>query len=133
MTTHHLALDGLVAVVTGAAGGIGAASARHLSEAGASVVMVDIDADRLAVAAAQLPGPSATVVGDVADESLADRYVEVAVERFGRLDLHHLNAGIGGSFAPLPDLSLDDFDRVLDINLRGMFVGVRAAFRQYAA
>ena len=56
-----------------------------------------------------------------------------AVERFGRIDLYHLNAGIGGSRSPFPDIEIDDFDRVMDVNVRGVFLGLRAAFRQFEA
>ena len=52
---------------------------------------------------------------------------------FGRVDLHHLNAGIVGTFAPLPDITLADFRKVVDVNLGGAFLGVRAAFRQFEA
>ncbi|HEY7102611.1 MAG TPA: SDR family oxidoreductase [Mycobacteriales bacterium] len=55
------------------------------------------------------------------------------LDEFGRIDHHHLNAGIVGSFAPLPELAVEDFDRVLAVNLRGVLLGLRAAFRQYAA
>jgi NAD(P)-dependent dehydrogenase (short-subunit alcohol dehydrogenase family) len=53
------------------------------------------------------------------------------VNAFGRIDHHHLNAGIFGTFAPLPELAVEDFQRVMDVNVRGQFLGVRAAFRQY--
>ena len=55
------------------------------------------------------------------------------LETFGKIDLYHLNAGIFGSFAPLPDLSVEEFDDVMRVNLRGQFLGLRAAFRQYRA
>jgi NAD(P)-dependent dehydrogenase (short-subunit alcohol dehydrogenase family) len=58
--------------------------------------------------------------------------MHAAVERFGRVDLHHLNAGIVGTFAPIPEVSLADFDAVLNVNMRGVFLGLRAAFRRYA-
>ena len=61
-----------------------------------------------------------------------ERGVDGAAERFGRVDLHHLNAGIPGSPAPFEELTLEDFDRVLAVNLRGVFLGLRAAFRQFA-
>jgi NAD(P)-dependent dehydrogenase (short-subunit alcohol dehydrogenase family) len=125
--------DGKVAVVTGAAGGIGAATARRLSADGASVVVVDIDADGARAVADGLPGPALAVPGDVSREEDVDRYVRRAVEEFGRVDLHHLNAGITGPFVELPELSVEDFDHVVGVNLRGPFLGVRAAFRQYAA
>jgi NAD(P)-dependent dehydrogenase (short-subunit alcohol dehydrogenase family) len=55
------------------------------------------------------------------------------VERFGRVDLHHLNAGIAGSRAPLPELTAAEFDEVVGVNLRGVFLGLRAAFRTFRA
>ncbi len=57
--------------------------------------------------------------------------MDAAVAEFGRIDAHHLNAGIFGSFAELPDLPADEFDRVLAVNVRGQFLGLRAAFRRY--
>jgi NAD(P)-dependent dehydrogenase (short-subunit alcohol dehydrogenase family) len=71
------------------------------------------------------------VPADVAEEPDVDRYMARAVEEYGRVDLHHVNAGISGSAAALPDLAAADFDRVIAVNLRGAFLGVRAAFRQY--
>lgn len=125
-------LSGKVAVVTGAAGGIGAATARRLSAEGAGVVVVDVDADRARSVAASLPGEATHVGADVSRESDVDAYMRAAVERFGRVDLYHLNAGIAGSLAPLPSLDADEFDRVMAVNVRGVFLGVRAAFRQFA-
>ncbi len=121
-----------VALVTGAGSGIGAATARLLSEGGARVVLVDRDTAGAEAVAASLPGETLVIAADVADEDDVDAAVAAAVERFGRVDLHHLNAGIPGSLAPFEELTLDDFDAVIDVNLRGVFLGMRAAFRQYA-
>ena len=121
-----------VAVVTGGAGGLGAASARRLSAEGARVVVVDTDETRARAVAESLPGPSAWVVADVSDETGVAHYLDAAVSRFGRVDLHHLNAGIAGSLTALPDLTVEEFDRVLAVNVRGVFLGVRSAFRQFA-
>ncbi|GAA3934620.1 SDR family NAD(P)-dependent oxidoreductase [Actinoplanes auranticolor] len=126
-------LTGRVAVVTGAAGGIGAATARRLAEEGAHVVAVDLDEDRARAVAGTLPTESIGVRADVSAEDGVAGYLAAAVERFGRVDLHHLNAGIPGSFATLPELTVAEFDRVMAVNVRGVFLGVRAAFRQYAA
>ncbi len=130
-----MALEGLagsVAVVTGAASGIGAASARRLAAEGASVVVVDRRGDAAEEVAASLPSPALAVAADVSREQDVDRYLEAAVRRFGRVDLHHLNAGIAGAFAPFPELTAAEFDEVIAVNLRGVFLGLRAAFRQYA-
>ena len=126
-------LAGRVAIVTGGAGGIGGATAQRLSAEGASVAVVDLDGERAAEVAASLPGDAIAVAADVAVEADVERYAEATVERFGRIDLHHLNAGIPGTLAPLPDVASEDFDRVLAVNVRGMFLGLRAAFRRFAA
>jgi len=121
-----------VAIVTGGASGIGAATARRLSAEGAAVLVADRDGDRAAAVAASLDGPALGLAVDVASEAEVEALIERAVERFGRVDLHHLNAGIPGSAAPFEELTLEDLDRVLDVNLRGVFLGLRAAFRQFA-
>jgi NAD(P)-dependent dehydrogenase (short-subunit alcohol dehydrogenase family) len=126
-------LTGKVAVVTGAAGGIGAATARRLADEGAHVVAVDTNEDRVRAVVTSLSTEGAWVRADVSAEEGVAAYVDAAVDRFGRIDLHHLNAGIPGSFATLPELTVAEFDRVMAVNVRGVFLGVRAAFRQYAA
>ena len=125
-------IDGRVALVTGGASGIGAATVRRLSADGASVVIVDRDEEAATALALSLEGPALAIGADVSAEADVDAMIESAVERFGRVDLHHLNAGIPGSPKPFEELTLEDFDRVLDVNLRGVFLGLRAAFRQYA-
>jgi NAD(P)-dependent dehydrogenase (short-subunit alcohol dehydrogenase family) len=122
-----------VAVVTGGAGGIGLAVTRRLARAGTSVVAADADAVAIEALAAGL-GPSVLAVhADVSTEAGVEAYMQAAVERFGRVDGYHLNAGIAGEPAFLPDASVDEFDRVMAVNVRGAFLGLRAAFRQYAA
>lgn len=122
--------EGLVAVVTGAAGGLGAASAQRLANEGAQVVAVDRD-ERILEAAKQLPGEAIGVVADITDSSAVDAYMAAGIERFGRIDRFHLNAGIFGSFSSLPDLSVEDFEQVMRVNVTGQFLGLRAAFRHY--
>lgn len=123
---------GKVALVTGAGSGLGRASARRLSAEGAAVVLIDIDGDAVDAVAAELRGDVLVVVADVSDEAAVDGAVARAVDSFGRIDLHHLNAGIFGAFVPLPDLSVEEFERVMAVNVRGQFLGLRAAFRQFS-
>lgn len=125
--------DGKVAIVTGAGRGLGRASAQRLAEEGASVVAVDLDGDAVEAVAANLPTASAGVRADISSESDVDAYMAAAVERFGTIDHYHLNAGIFGVFDALPDLRIEDFDAVMATNVRGQFLGLRAAFRQFRA
>jgi len=125
--------EGKVALVTGAASGLGRASAERLSAEGAAVVLVDVDGDRAAEVASGLGGETFVTVADVSDERAYEEAFAAGVARFGRIDLHHLNAGIFGSFVPLPELTVEEFERVLAVNVRGQFLGMRAAFRQYEA
>ncbi|MGP3534343.1 SDR family NAD(P)-dependent oxidoreductase [Microbacterium sp. RD1] len=122
---------GRVALVTGAAGGLGRASAERLSAEGAAVALLDIDGDRAAEVARELPGEAFAASVDVSDEAAYAAAVDAVVDRFGRIDHHHLNAGIFGAFVALPDLTVAEFERVLAVNVRGQFLGLRAAFRQY--
>jgi NAD(P)-dependent dehydrogenase (short-subunit alcohol dehydrogenase family) len=117
-----------VAVVTGAAAGFGRAVATRLAAEGARLVLVDHAADALAEAAAAI-GDALPVVADVSQEADVDGYVRAAVEAHGRIDLFFNNAGIEGRMAPMTELSVDDFDRVLAVNTRGVFLGLRAVLR----
>jgi len=122
---------GRVALVTGAASGLGRASAERLADDGAHVIAVDLNGDAVEALAATLPTESIGVRADISEEKDVDAYVAAGLEKFGCIDLHHLNAGIFGSFAELPDLDVDDFERVMAVNVRGQFLGLRAAFRLY--
>lgn len=122
-----------VAVVTGAAGGLGRASAELLAARGARVVVVDIDGAAAEEVAGSLPTDAIGVGADISDEAAVEEYMRQAIEAFGRVDMHHLNAGIFGRFAALPDVEVDDFDRVMDVNVRGQFLGIRAAFKHFRA
>jgi NAD(P)-dependent dehydrogenase (short-subunit alcohol dehydrogenase family) len=117
--------------VTGAASGIGAASAARLAEEGARLVLIDTNRGGLERVAASLGADALAVPADVSREEDVDGYVGAALERFGRIDLHHLNAGISGTLARLPEVSVAEFDEVIGVNLRGAFLGLRAAFRQF--
>jgi NAD(P)-dependent dehydrogenase (short-subunit alcohol dehydrogenase family) len=125
-------LAGKVAVVTGGGSGIGAATAARLAAEGAMVVVVDREAARAEKVVSSVAGGGLAVEADVSSEEGVDAYMAAAVERFGRVDLYHLNAGIAGTLAPIPEIAADDFDEVLTVNVRGVFLGLRAAFRRFA-
>jgi NAD(P)-dependent dehydrogenase (short-subunit alcohol dehydrogenase family) len=120
--------EGQVAVVTGAAAGFGLAVATRLAAEGARLVLVDWAKDPLHEAEAAIPGSTA-VEADVSKEADVDTYVGQAVEQHGRIDLFFNNAGIEGRMAPMTELSVDDFDRVMAVNARGVFLGLRAVLR----
>lgn len=126
-------LEGKVAVVTGGAGGIGSATARRLSAEGCRVVVVDLDGEAAREVAAELPGESASVQADVATDEGVAEYLDVATRTFGKIDFHHLNAGIPGAPGGFPELDPADFDRVMAVNVRGIFLGLRGAFRLFRA
>jgi NAD(P)-dependent dehydrogenase (short-subunit alcohol dehydrogenase family) len=90
--------------------------------------MVDRAAEALRERAGALPG-ALPVVADTSREADVDSYVEQAVERHGRVDLFFNNAGIEGRWAPMTELSVDDFDSVMAVNARGVFLGLRAVLR----
>jgi len=128
----YAGIAGRVAVVTGATGGIGSAVAERLSKAGAKLALVDLDADRARAAAEALPGEAIGVGADVATEAGVDAYMNAAIDAFGRVDLHHLNAGIAGRPGlQITEASVDEWDAVMAVNLRGPFLGTRAAFRHF--
>jgi NAD(P)-dependent dehydrogenase (short-subunit alcohol dehydrogenase family) len=120
---------GQVAVVTGAAGGFGRAVATRLAAAGARLVLVDNATEALHEAAREIGGGALPVVADVSQEADVDGYVQAAVDGHGRIDMFFNNAGIEGRMAPMTELSADDFDRVLAVNTRGVFLGLRAVLK----
>ncbi len=122
-------LDGKTAIVTGAAQGIGYAIARRFSAEGARVAIVDVDLDGAQRAADEIGGSAIAVGADVARADEVDRAFAEVVDRFGGVDILVNNAGIVGSDRPVRDLDEADWNRVLDINLKGTFLCSRAAVR----
>jgi len=119
-------LDGKVALVTGAASGLGAAVARELAANGASVLLTDVAEEPLGEVAATLDGAVATAPLDVADEAQWGAAVAAAQERFGALHLLVNNAGII-TLAPSLEMPTQDFVDVFRVNQLGPFLGMRAA------
>jgi meso-butanediol dehydrogenase / (S,S)-butanediol dehydrogenase / diacetyl reductase len=121
---------GKVAFITGGASGIGLAAALSLSEAGASIVCLDMDADGLDALHEQVEskgGRCKTVCGNVVNLSSIDEGIEQAVASFGGLDLLVNNAGIAGPLKKFNTVEVDEFDRMVAINLRSAWYGMKSA------
>ncbi|MFI0742200.1 SDR family NAD(P)-dependent oxidoreductase [Streptomyces sp. NPDC021100] len=118
--------DDKVALVTGGARGMGLAVARRLLSEGAQVIITGRDGARLDAAVGELGGPERVqaVRGDVSRVGDADALAEAIRERYGRLDVVFANAGVA-SFAALPEVSEEEFDRVVGINLKGVYFTVQ--------
>ncbi|MBL8664647.1 MAG: SDR family oxidoreductase [Candidatus Odyssella sp.] len=119
------ALAGKTAIVTGAAGGIGAAAARALAAAGARVVLLDRDAERVAAAAAAIAGARA-YPADIADKAAVERVFAAAARDLGGIDILVNNAGIESVWT-IERMPEADWDRVLDVNLKGAMLCTQAA------
>lgn len=119
-------LQGKVAIITGGAGGIGEATAARFVSEGAKVLLVDIDAGALNQVAGRLDaGSVATCVADVSSAEDVQRYVAEAIDRFGRLDTIFSNAGTEGAIAPITDYPLEAFDKVMAVNVRGVWLSLQ--------
>jgi NAD(P)-dependent dehydrogenase (short-subunit alcohol dehydrogenase family) len=120
-------LEGKAALITGAAGEIGTATVRLMAARGARIVAVDRDSLALArVAEALGPGVvTATIVADVTREADVVRYVAEACAAMGRIDVFFNNAGIEGPVHPIAEFPLEAFERVLAVNVVGVFLGLK--------
>ena len=119
--------EGRVAIVTGAARGMGEAVSRRLVAEGAKVCLVDRDADLVRGVAKQLGDAAFAVPADVTDPAAIEGFVAAAVDRWGRLDMLHNNAGVTGRSGPALTSTLDDLDLVFAVNFRAAFVAIKAA------
>lgn len=119
-------LNDRVAVVTGGARGIGLGCCERLSAAGASVVIADIDVDEAIRSAESLPGPAMAVAHDVSDSASAVRLADAVKEAYGRTDILVNNAGVGPRPGPVQHITDEEYDRVMDVNCRGLFYTTRA-------
>jgi len=119
-------LDGKTCIVTGGAGNLGCAAARLFLDHGASVLLVDRDAEALTRVASDLPSDRvATIRADVADAGQTRAYVDAAVERFGRIDVLFSNAGNFGVVAPIAAYPDETFDSVMAVHVRGAYLAAK--------
>ena len=129
-------LQGLVSVITGAGSGIGRASALAFAEEGACVLVADLNAATAEETAQEITraGGSADHLSvNVTDRSQTERMIQRAVDRFGKLDVLFNNAGVPQSFIPLEESSDELFQKIVDVNIRGVFNGCRAAIPRMKA
>jgi NAD(P)-dependent dehydrogenase (short-subunit alcohol dehydrogenase family) len=123
----RIRLDGRVAVVTGAAGVIGIATMQLLAARGARIVAVDRLQSDLQAAISDLPASaqSFAVAADVTRENEVAGYVGAAIDKFGTIDIFFNNAGVEGDVAPITKYSLEAFRKVIDVNIVGVFLGLK--------
>jgi NAD(P)-dependent dehydrogenase (short-subunit alcohol dehydrogenase family) len=118
-------LEGKVAIITGAAGGMGSAAARLFTREGAKVLLVDREEEGLMKLAKLLPAEqSAYFVADVTDEEATKAFVAAALKRLGGLDIALLNAGIEGDIGKIDEVPVSTFDRVMAVNVRSVWLGL---------
>jgi NAD(P)-dependent dehydrogenase (short-subunit alcohol dehydrogenase family) len=122
-------LDGKRAVITGAASGIGEATARLFAAEGASVLLADVDDRRGTRLASEIGERAVFVQSDVSSELDIDLAVASCVQEFGGLDVMFNNAGVPGSAGGIEEIDVATWDHTLGVHLRGVFLGIRAAAR----
>jgi NAD(P)-dependent dehydrogenase (short-subunit alcohol dehydrogenase family) len=119
-------LDEKVSVITGGAGVIGTAAGKLFAEEGSRVLLVDLDEDTLKSAVETIgSGNVSYAVADVSDPEQVQGYVRTAVDRYGGIDVFLNNAGIEGAVMPIVDYPVDMFDRVMAVNIRGVWLGLK--------
>ncbi|MCZ6707146.1 MAG: SDR family NAD(P)-dependent oxidoreductase, partial [Chloroflexi bacterium] len=123
-------LDGKVAVITGAASGIGEGTARRFAEEGAQLVIADVQEEQLGEVARSINEDAGAevclpVATDVRNSEDVQGMLNAAVERFGGVDIVYNNAGIGRNEGNVRDCPEELFDRIIDINLKGVWLGIK--------
>lgn len=121
-------LDGKVAVITGAASGIGRATALLFAKEGAKLILADVDEEKGQQVAEEINrsgGTAKFLRTDVSNPEDVQRMIGAAVDSYGQLNVLYNNAGIEGDQAPTADCTLENFDRVIAVNLKGVFLGMK--------
>ena len=129
MSTTGTNIAGKVVVITGASSGLGEATARHLAERGATVVLGARRAERLQALVDEITrtgGTASFVATDVTNPAQVQALVDTAVEKYGRIDVILNNAGVM-PHSPLERRKIDDWNRTIDINIKGVLYGIAAA------
>jgi NAD(P)-dependent dehydrogenase (short-subunit alcohol dehydrogenase family) len=121
-------VEGKVALITGAAGEIGAAIARQMAEGGARVALADRNAEGVRAIASQIGGGATWHECDVSDEHSMEQTVAAAEGAHGRIDIGALNAGIVVPRMPLVEFDVETYDRIMAVNARGVFLGLKHIF-----
>lgn len=118
-----------VAAVTGAGSGMGEAIARRFAQEGADVAVVDIDADAAEQTGDAIhslgAGDAISIPADVSNPNEVQQFIDETIEEFGGLDILHNNAGIPQVSTPVADVAIEDWDRILDVNLKSAFLGAK--------
>ncbi len=117
-------MTGKVILITGAAGGIGSVTARHLAARGARLALLDLQTESAAALAEAIEGAVVCEGGDISDPAVTKAAVSQAMQHFGRIDGAFLNAGMEGRVAAFEEQDIAHFDRVMAVNVRSVFIGL---------
>jgi NAD(P)-dependent dehydrogenase (short-subunit alcohol dehydrogenase family) len=121
-------LQAKTAIITGASGTIGSATAKVFAQQGANVLLVARDADKLSAVVKQIDSAQVSyVAADIATAEGNQRVVDTAMERYGAIDIFYALAGVNGPIKPLTEITEAEWDEVQTINIRGMWLGLKAA------
>jgi NAD(P)-dependent dehydrogenase (short-subunit alcohol dehydrogenase family) len=130
MASATKSLQGKVALITGAGSGIGEATAKRLAGEGAKIAALGRTRDELEKVVSSIErdgGEAIAITADISQPDEMEKAVETVIEKWGRLDIVLANAGINGRWAPIEDLTPEDWDKTIDINLKGTFLTIKYA------
>jgi NAD(P)-dependent dehydrogenase (short-subunit alcohol dehydrogenase family) len=119
--------ENMVVLITGSGGGLGKASALRFVEEGARVVIADIDLERAQAVADEVGSNATAVKADVTNFDDCNSMVQTALDAYGKLNVVFANAGVGGNKTEFVDMLVEEWDRVIDVNLRGMMLTCKAS------